>query len=360
MSDDIFNILNAVSADVVLSKGGYGFQPVIDDFGNADYINIITYNITTYGKSELLSLLKKIPYNIPVNIVLNIPKKSFGSPDASRQISWYLTTLERHKFNDLNVFFNFSNHAKLVMTNNKAYIGSQNFSDASSHKVELGIIINNTNDVARINHNIFETIKSKSLRYATSDYVVKMEKIHGIMKEILEDLRYSIFTIAGDPPYTPEFEIFNINEASFPEKKWSRFKDLDEELFDIIDEISEKYEYVFDNTEAESLRLELKIHLNSFISQLDIFPEYLQSWENRVFDRFYEIDDGDTDSTMDIVLAELHEEQDSKFGHLNGEKLLESFEQINPTIANILSLVEEIKYEMLKNTVYENQKIIKN
>ncbi|HDR7782836.1 TPA: hypothetical protein QCY04_003134 [Bacillus wiedmannii] len=360
MSDNIFNILNAVSADVVLSKGGYGFQSVIDDFGNASYVNIVTYNITTYGESELLNLLKKIPYTIPVNIVLNIPKKSFGSPDASRQISWYLNTLERHKFNDLNVFFNFHNHAKLVMTNNKAYIGSQNFSDASSQKIELGLIIDNTNDVARINHNIFETIKSKSLRHSTSDYVVRMEEIHGIMKGILEELRYNIFTIAGDPPYTPEIEIFNINEASFPEEEWSKFKDLDENLFNIIDTIGEEYEYVFDNTQAESLRLELESHLNSFISKLDVFPEYLQSRTDRVFNRFYEIDNGDTDSTMDIVLAELHEEQDSKFGHLNGDTLLAIFDQIKPTIDNILFLVEVIKYEMLKNTVYENQDVIKN
>lgn len=79
-------ILNSISADVVLSVDEYGFQTVIDDFKNANFINIVSYNITTHG--ELLSFIKEIPYDIPVNIVLNIPKNSFGSPDAYKQINW--------------------------------------------------------------------------------------------------------------------------------------------------------------------------------------------------------------------------------------------------------------------------------
>jgi len=45
---------------------------------------------------------------------------------------------------------------------------------------------------------------------------------------------------------------------------------------------------------------------------------------------------------------------------LNGEELLEIFDQIAPIIESILDLVEEIKYAMLRNTVYENQKKVKN
>lgn len=359
MSDNIFLILQSISGDVVLSQGGYGFQEVIDDFENANYINVVTYSIKPFEDSELLSIIKKIPYSVPVNIILNIPKKSYGSSDASKQVYWYLRTLERQKFNDLNVYFNFSNHAKLVMTNNKAYIGSQNFSDASTDKVELGIIVReNVQNIARINQKIFETIRTNSIRYATSDYVIKMEEIHKVMAGILENLRYNIFTVVGDPPYTPEIEIFNINDAHFPKKEWARFKDLDESLFDIIDTIGEEYKGIFNNRRASSLNGELQSHLKSFISKVDIFAEYLYSWESRVFDSFYEIDDGDTDSTMNYVLENLEEEKSEKFEYLNGEELLNNFDQIKPIIASILDLVEEIKYEMLKRTVYENQEKI--
>jgi len=244
------------------------------------------------------------------------------------------------------------------MTNNKAYIGSQNFSDASSDKVELGVIVKDANDVARINQKIFETIRANSKRYATSDYVIKMEEIYEVMAGILEYLRYNIFTIIGDPPYTPEIEVFNINDAQFPKEEWSRFKDLDESLFEIIDTISVEYEEIFNNKRANSLKGELRGQLKSFISQVDKFAEYLYSWESRVFDRFYEIDDGDTDSTMNYVLENLEEEKVDKFGHLNGEELLEVFDQIKPIIESILDLVEEIKYKMLKKTVYENQELI--
>ncbi|MDL0420940.1 hypothetical protein P5F75_15190 [Caldifermentibacillus hisashii] len=360
MQDNIFITLKSISGDVVLSQGGYGFQSVIDDFEKASYINIVTYSIRPFEDSELLSIIKKIPYSVPVNIVLNIPKKSYNSSDASKQVYWYLRTIERQKFNDLNVYFNFSNHAKLIMTNNKAYIGSQNFSDASSDKVELGIIVKGASDVERINKEIFETIRSNSIRYATSDYVIKMEEIQGIMDGVLENLRYDIFTIAGDPPYTPEIEIFDINRAHFPKEEWSKFKDLDESLFDIIDIISVEYEGVFNNNRAEFLKVELQTHLKTFISKVDKFAEYLYSWESRVFDRFYEVDDGDTDSTMNYVLGNLEEEKAEKFEHLNGEELLNNFDQIKPIIESILDLVEEIKYEMLKRTVYENQEQIED
>lgn len=354
---DIFKTLENVLGKVVLSKGNYGFQEVIDDFSNAAYVNIVTYNIKTYKGSELLDLLKDIPINVPVNIILNIPKKSFGSSDAYKQIYWYLKTLERNKFNDLNIFFNFSNHAKLVMTDKKAYIGSQNFSDASSEKIELGFIVNDSDSVATIKKGIFDTIKSDSIRYATSDYVIKMEEIQIIMQGVFENLRYNLFTYMGDPPYTPEFETFNIDNAYFPKDEWAKFKELDDNLSRVIREISEEYEFVFNNTKAASLEEDIREHLNSFISELDSFAQYLESYDDRIWNRFYERDDGDTDATMGRVLQELYEEKDAKFSHLNfrGEELLKKFKEIEPKIESVVDLVEEIKVEMLKNTVYENE-----
>ena len=38
-------------------------------------------------------------------------------------------------------FFNFSNHAKIVGTENIVYIGSANFSNESKNNIESGIII---------------------------------------------------------------------------------------------------------------------------------------------------------------------------------------------------------------------------
>lgn len=78
-------------------------------------------------------------------------------------------------------------------------------------------------------------------------------------------------------------------------------------------------------------------------------------------DLFYKIDDGNTDATMDIVMQKVHEEMEVKFGHLDqkGKELLINFEQIKMKIELIVELIEEIKYEMIKNTVYENLNLVK-
>lgn len=358
MANNLFSIVNSVTGNVVLSQGGYGFQPVIDDFQNASFINIVTYNITSFRGSELVTLIKDIPLEIPVNLILNIPKKSYGSSDAANQIYWYLRTLERHNFNDLNVYFNFSNHAKLIMTNNKAYIGSQNFSDASVDKIELGIIVENTKDLEKIRNNIFEVIKSNSIRYATSHYIIVMEEIKGNMGGVLEKLRSNIFTVVGDLPYMPEFEIFDINHAYFPSEEWSKFIDLERNLFEVIESISEEYGDFFNDSQANILREALKDQLGLFISNVNDFKKYMDSSENRLWDRFYEIDIGETDSTMNIVLNELQGDKDDKFSHLNGEELLVMFDQIEPVVENILDLIEEIKHIMLRETIYENLELI--
>lgn len=354
-------VLEDITGSVILTKGEYGFQHIIDGFNTAKYINIITYNITPFENSGLLNVLKGIPIDTPVNIVLNIPKKSYRSDDASKQIYYYLKTLEREKFNDLNVYFNFSNHAKLIMTNNKAYIGSQNFSDASSNNLELGVLVHDNNDVEKIRDEIFEIIKSDSIRYATSDYIIVMEEISIYMQDVFDELRYNLFTFVGDPPYTPEYEVFTIENANFPKKEWARFKELDENLFEIFNKIGDEYDYIFNNNKAENLKDDINRHLTLFISELDLFSEYLDTYDSRTMDLFYKIDDGNTDATMDIVMQKVHEEMEVKFGHLDqkGKELLINFEQIKMKIELIVELIEEIKYEMIKNTVYENLNLVK-
>ncbi len=244
------------------------------------------------------------------------------------------------------------------MTNNKAYIGSQNFSDASSEKIELGIIVESKRDIEKINNNIFELIKSNSIRYATSDYVRVMEEIKENMEGVFENLRSNIFTIVGDPPYIPEIEIFDINDACFPKEEWYKFIELDEKLFETIDNICEEYSGFFNDSQANNFKEALKVQLSLFISNINDFKEFMDSRESKLWERFYEIDTGETDSTMNTVLKELDADKDDKFHHLNGEELLVMFDQIEPIVENILKLIEEIKHIMLKNTIYENLNLI--
>ncbi|MBG8577386.1 hypothetical protein FF17_21670 [Bacillus subtilis] len=59
-----------------------------------------------------------------------------------------------------------------------------------------------------------------------------------------------------------------------------------------------------------------------------------------------------------MSLGKLYEEKSCKFSYLNGKEILKMFDQIKPIINKILDLVEEIKYEMLKKSVCENQDLI--
>ncbi|MEC5272092.1 MULTISPECIES: phospholipase D-like domain-containing protein [Bacillaceae] len=362
-------IINGISGDLILSEGEYGYKPVIDDFENANFINIVTYNITSFEDAELIQEIRKVDKHTPINIILNIPSRYKGKKltgtaktKAVEQTYYYLKTLERNKFGDLNVYFNFRNHAKLIMTNNIAYIGSQNFSDASSENIELGFIISEPSSINYINSKIFEKIKSKSFRYATSDYTVKMEEIANVMSGLIEEIRYNIFTIVGDEPYIPEIEAFDIERAYFPKDKWEEFKELHQKFDSIIEELKDNYSEVFNGTKADKLVDGLNVQLENFVLQLDDLAIFIDSRkESMIWDKFWELDDGeDLDKTLEIATSQAYGYKQERFGHLNSEsdELIKTFDSIAIIISGIAELIEEIKFEMLKVTVYENEEII--
>lgn len=98
-------------------------------------------------KSNLLEELKKCDEDTEICIVSNIPgrwEKYFGEwykNKARKNISLYKSRLSPEKIAEkAEVYFCFSNHAKIVMTNNIAYIGSSNFSEESADNFESGFI----------------------------------------------------------------------------------------------------------------------------------------------------------------------------------------------------------------------------
>lgn len=88
-----------------------------------------------------------------------------------------MSVLEHEKFGSLEVYVNLENHAKLIMTDTIAYIGSQNFSDASEGKFELGFLVKDPKVIRDIENNIFTEIKNKSIHCITSEYRATMEEI---------------------------------------------------------------------------------------------------------------------------------------------------------------------------------------
>ncbi|WP_075617951.1 hypothetical protein [Paenisporosarcina indica] len=69
--------ISDVNGNVVLSYKENGYQAVVDDFINARFINIVTYNINTFEKNtDLIKELRKVTSSTPINLILNIPSRS--------------------------------------------------------------------------------------------------------------------------------------------------------------------------------------------------------------------------------------------------------------------------------------------
>ncbi len=367
--------LSGITTDIVLTEGEYGFNEVLEDYKNATFINIVTYNIRSFDDSVLIRALREVESTVPINIVLNIPARQDQYVDrygkfseslarkAAMQIRYYLRTLEREKFGDLNVFFNFSNHAKLVMTNNIAYIGSQNYSDASSENFELGVIIRDFNAIRQIDSVIFNLIKERSIRYQTSKYIVLSETTAEVMYDVLGKLRESIFSIHDHEPFIENVEVFDIDYAVFPQEEWERLSYLHDEFEIELRDLSEQYEK-FNSKEATIILNSLESNIKSLVSNLKDLANFKnRQEESMLWDTFQSIDTGDnSDEAMDIAMQSVRNYEIDNFFDLTeiGTELVAYFTNIEIAIQRICELIEEIKIDLIQETVYENIRSIQN
>lgn len=367
-----------INGDIVLSYQENGFQEVVDDFENAKFINIVTYNINTYEtKTELLKELRKVNKSIPITLILNIPARRddyinryTGQIDqkavnaAAKKIKYTLKVLERQKFGDLNVYFNFDNHAKLLMTDKIAYIGSQNFSDASQGKFELGFLVKEKKAISEINSHIFNEIKTKSILYATSEYAVLMEELAEILRSSLKDIRTDIFTWVGDPPFSEELEILDINNAYFNRKKWENFKDIHSNFEAIVEQLISGYPKEFNKKAANKELKKLDKLVTSFVKELDQLANFITNIEEpMMWDKFREFDLGDNlDEALEDATDYVRYQKQKKFDRVEdkGSDLIKTFESIETCIKKVETLIEDIKDSMINKTVLQNLDLIEN
>lgn len=367
-----------VKGEIILSYQENGYQVVVDKFDQADYIKIVTYNINTYeASSELIKELRKVDSCTPITLILNIParredyiNKYTGKIDiaavnnASTKIKYTLKVLEREKFGDLNVYFNFDNHAKLIMTDTIAYIGSQNFSDASQGKFELGFLVNDQLSIQEINNRIFAEIKSKSILYATSEYAVLMEEIAEIMRGLLQNIRQDIFTWVGDEPFIPEIEVFNIDNAHFHREKWGEFKELHYRFEDIVENLINDYPSEFNKGKAEDKVNHLSDLVEDFVSELDGLADFSTNIaESMMWSKFRQLDIGDNmDEALEDAVEYVRNYKLEKFDEIEnrGKELIKTFDDIEKCIKEIESIIDEIKDAMINKSVYQNLELIIN
>jgi hypothetical protein len=190
-------------AKFIYSKNELGYQEVIDDFGNAEEIIIITYNISE-KHSQLIQKLADTPSETKVSIFTNIPSRwdtYYGEKFrnvAKKKIGVYLSKLRPDSIAEkAKVFFNFDNHGKIIMTNNIVYVGSANYSEESKNNIEFGIISRDKDYITFLREEITSDLEKLSTPYFEYDYLslileVKMHLSNLFaLKEELFDQVYS-------------------------------------------------------------------------------------------------------------------------------------------------------------------------
>lgn len=180
-------------SQLILSNGEYGFQDVLNDFNNANEVVILTYNISA-KKDNLINLIKNLKSDIKVTMVSNIPKRfdqyyssTTYAPkiSARKNINIYLSKMDKQQYkSNFAPYFNFDNHVKIVMTDNIAYIGSQNFSEDSVNNIEIGFLIDDKYTITKIKDLILNKVVSNSIVYAGTE----IDKYICYLSRLLDDL----------------------------------------------------------------------------------------------------------------------------------------------------------------------------
>lgn len=151
-----------------VTKDECAFQSILDTFETASRITIVTYNVTEKS-TTLFEALRTTKARVV--LISNIPARSrwyYGSQadkwkeSARKQITQYMALLDPNSFNgNVETWFCFSNHAKIILTDTIGFVGSANFSVASSNNWEAGVIVRDAATISQI-ESLVNEIKADS------------------------------------------------------------------------------------------------------------------------------------------------------------------------------------------------------
>ena len=207
------------NARFVYSKNELGYQEVLDKFESANEITIITYNISE-KQNSLISALKKASENCIINIVTNIPNRwetyygdSFRNR-ARQKINLYMSKLKPENIgSNSTVFFDFSNHGKIIMTDTIVYVGSANYSEESANNTEFGLLSEDKEFIEFIRTQVLQDVQASAVPYYEYDYTallleanVALSAVFNIKNELYEEVYRLHDDIDGVWYYYVEFE----------------------------------------------------------------------------------------------------------------------------------------------------------
>lgn len=240
----------------VFGKNEYTYQCVLDDFKNARFIGIMTFNISPKKDSYLLRALKDACVSgTNASIITNIPKRfpSYYAPQyaiaAKDMIDLYKRQLNPPDFGmRLNPYFTFHNHAKIIMTDNIVYWGSSNFSDESSSNFECGTISTDKALIGYLKDSLFPYVEGKSVPYYKYNFAVAIANLESLIPAC-KSARQSLFDAAFEPwaDYDTNFEekwLYRTTDSGVTIKflrEFVEFFSQFEDALNVIDDIVDEY-----------------------------------------------------------------------------------------------------------------------
>ncbi|MBM7707102.1 prefoldin subunit 5 [Chryseomicrobium aureum] len=355
-------------AEFVMTKDELAYQEVLDDFGRAEYVCILTYNISARSL-ELLRYIDKLKDTTEVDIISNIPNRyeeytsHFAKGRARKMINIYLNKLNPEKYNSLlSSYFCFENHAKIVMTNNIIYIGSSNFSDESSKSFECGIISKDSDFIQYIKNEVIPYIKDESEQYYSHDSInslrINFKFIYYKLVSVIEEVRMSCYSIADHQG--KHWEYFDlINNRYYLQESLERLNSNFEEFEDIIptvleslDELDvniEKIENIIDEINIEGIKLLYSDDTNIYnlltFDNQSYAMEYIN--DNEMFIAVEDIDEF-RESASQVAFEKESELEELAKDDVN--ELLENLAEFIKDIEKILNEIPDIVNKNLDNT----------
>ena len=250
----------ATNAKFVYSKDELGYQEVLDKFESAKEINIITYNISE-KKQALIDALKKAGEHCSINIITNIPSRwetYYGQnfrDKASQKIKLYMTKLKPEDIGrKASVYFDFSNHGKIIMTDTMAYIGSANYSEESANNTEFGFIIEDSDCIEFIKAEVIEDIHKKAVPYYEYDYTellleanMALSAVYNIKNVLFEEVYRLHDDIDGEWFYYIE------NEACLTVSTLDKVVEIVGETCKVAGDIFDAIDVITDGDEDETI-----------------------------------------------------------------------------------------------------------
>ena len=137
--------------------------------------------------------------------------------------------------------FNFTNHAKIIGTENIVYVGSANYSDESKDNIESGTIIRDKEFIQKLYTEVFPAILDESTPYFDDDFNV---------------LR--LFVISMEQKFRAwltrfDEELIFVNENTKIRSLWQYFRFDEDDFYELANDIDELSDFValLDNTYSE-------------------------------------------------------------------------------------------------------------